>query len=87
MELDTGAAISVINKVTYKTIIAQQPPLKKSTVNLHIYSGEQLKILGELQVMVHHNDQTVPLLLIVLRGSGSNLFGRNWLEQIKLNWP
>ena len=40
-----------------------------------------------MQVTVHHNDQTVSLPLIVLRGSGPNLFGRNWLEQIKLNWP
>ena len=87
MELDTGAAISVINEVTYKTILAQQPPLKKSSVNLHTYSGEQLEVLGQLQVTVHHNDQTVSLPLIVLRGSGPNLFGRNWLEQIKLNWP
>ena len=45
MKLDTGAAISVINEVTYKTNLAHQPTLKKSTVNLHTYSGEQLKVL------------------------------------------
>ena len=48
MKLDTGAAISVINEVMYKTILAQQQPLKKSTVNLHTYSGEQLEVLGQL---------------------------------------
>ena len=87
MELDTGAAISVINESTYKIVLAQQPLLRKSNVKLHTYSGEQLSVLGELQVTVHYNEQKVSLPLIVLQGSGPNLFGRNWLEQIKLNWP
>ena len=86
MELDTGAAVSVINESTYKTILTQQPPLAKSDVKLNNYSGEQLTVLGELQVTVYHNEQTVTLPLIVVQGSGPNLFGRNWLEQIKLNW-
>ena len=87
MELDTGAAISVINEVTYQTILANQPPLQASNIKLHTYSGEQLVVLGELQVIVHYNEQTVSLPLIVLKDSGPNLFGRNWLEQIRLNWP
>ena len=46
MELDTGAAISVINELAYNTILAQQPPLQKSNVKLlHTYSGEQLVVL------------------------------------------
>ena len=87
MELNTGAAISVMNEVTYKTILAHQPPLQASNIKLHTYSGEQLIVLGELQVTVHYNEQTVSLPLIVLKDSGPNLFGRNWLEQIRLNWP
>ena len=86
MELDTGAAVSVINESTYKSILTQRPPVAKSDVKLHMYSGEQLTVLGELQVTVYHNEQTVTLSLIVVQGSGPNLFGRNWLEQIKLNW-
>ncbi len=27
------------------------------------------------------------LPLVVIEGTGASLFGRNWLEQIKLNWP
>ena len=80
MELDTGAAISVINESTYKTVLAQQPLLQKSNVKLHTYSGEQLSVFGELQVTVYYNEQKVSLPLIVLQGSGPNLFGRNWLE-------
>ena len=82
MELDTGAAISVINELAYNTILAQQPQLQKSNVKLHTYSGEQLVILGELQVTVHYNEQTITLPLIVVQGLGPNFFGRNWLQHI-----
>ena len=56
MEPDTGTAISVINELMYKTILAQQPLLTKCNVKLHTYSGEQLIVLGELQATVHYNE-------------------------------
>ena len=56
-------------------------------VKLQTYSGEQLIALRELQVTVHCNEQTVILPLIVVQGSGPNLFGRICLQQIQLNWP
>ena len=31
--------------------------------------------------------QQVTLPLVVIKGKGPSLFGRNWLEQIKLDWP
>ena len=78
MELDTGAAVSVINESTYKTILTQQPPLVKSCVKLHTYSGEQLTVLGKLQVTVYHNEQTVTLPLIVVQGYQTFLVGTGW---------
>jgi len=54
-------------------------------VKLHTYSGEQL-VLGELQVTMYYNEQIVTLPFIVVQGSRPNLFGRHWLEKIKLNW-
>ena len=64
--------------------------MSKLITYVHAYSGEQLIVLGELQATstVHYNEQTVSLPLIVLQGSGPNLFGRNHLEKkIRLNWP
>ena len=37
-----------------------------------------------MEVCVH--GKTAQLPLIVIEGSGTPLFGRNWLEQIQLNW-
>ena len=38
-------------------------------------------------VSVCYGDQQVTLPLVVIKGNGPSLFGRNWLEKIKLNWP
>ena len=52
MELDTEAAISVINELTYKAVLAQLP-LQKSNVKLHTYSGEQLANYKSLYITIN----------------------------------
>ena len=87
MELDTGAAISVISEQTFKTVLLQQLPLQVSSLQLHTYTGEQLTVLGQIHVSVQYNDQSCSLPVIVVSGTGPNLMGRDWLKHIKLNWP
>ena len=50
------------------------------------YTGEALEIIGQALVEVTYQDQTTKLSLQILKGNGPNLFGRNWLKNIKLNW-
>ena len=38
-------------------------------------------------VAVSYESQTTFLPLVVVKGDRASLFGRNWLEHIKLNWP
>ena len=45
-----------------------------------------MKICGETQVRVTYKDQQHNLPLVVVGGSGPPLLGRNWLQQIKLDW-
>ena len=40
-----------------------------------------------MNVDVCYGDQQVTLPLVVVKGKGSSLFSRNWLERIKLDWP
>ena len=86
MELDTGAAVSVISEQTYKTVLSQQPPLQVSNLQLHTYTGEKLTVLGQVSVNVQYGDQSLSLPVIVVSGTGPNLVGRDWLKHIKLNW-
>ena len=50
------------------------------------YTGEALEIIGQALVEVIYQDETTKLSLQILKGNGPNLFGRNWLKNIKLNW-
>ena len=85
MELDTGASLSVISEQTYNSFFSNEQ-LQPTDVTLRTHSGEELNILGSLTVEVEHNSQVSVLPLLVIKGRGPSLFGRNWLERIKVNW-
>ena len=85
MELDTGAAVSVISTQT-KTEMFPQTRLMSSTLILTTYTGEQLEVAGQILVEVKYGRQVQQLPLYVVKGNGPSLMGRNWLHHIKLNW-
>ena len=60
--------------------------MKKSGVVLTTYSGEQMKVAGELEVRVKYGEQTGLFTLYVVEGAGPTLVGRDWLRQIRLDW-
>ena len=39
-----------------------------------------------MDVGVKYGDQTVTLPLLVIKGEGPSLLGRNWLDVLKLDW-
>lgn len=82
MEVDTGAAVSIISHATYKQLFAHLP-LEGVRVKLKTYTGENIPVLGQFTVTVQYEDQVNELPLIVVEG---NLCGRNWLQKIKLDW-
>ena len=88
MEVDTGAAVSVMNEDTYTLMKKKHPnlELKESKVRLNTYAGEQVKVLGQVETSVKYEDQEGVWPLVVITGKGPNLIGRNWLQKIKINW-
>lgn len=86
MEVDTGAAVTVISKAT-KQRYFKNAPLRKSSLKLTTYSGESLLVLGVMTGVVSYNGQTVDNLeLYVVDKEGPSLFGREWLYRIQLDW-
>ena len=85
MEVDTGSAVSIISEMVYKKLF-HHLPLKPTHFSLKTYSGEQLTLLGEIQVRVTYQTQEVQLPLLVAEGNKPVLLGRNWLEKLKLDW-
>ena len=88
MEVDTGAALSLISAATCSQLWppGMAPQLSKPSVRLRTYTGEELKLVGEAVVQVQYQRQQEDLNLIVVEGNGPSLIGRDWLQRIKLNW-
>ena len=42
-------------------------------------------MVGAWDVQVQYGDQTATLPLVVIKGNGSTLLGRNWLGSIRIN--
>ena len=80
MEVDTGAALSVISKQTYRELwpnLELAPTLKPSTVKLKTYTGETIGVKGTIDVHVTYLEQESQLNLLVIPGSGPSLIGRD----------
>ena len=86
MELDTGASVSIISEKTFNENFRGIVTLQPSTVSLTSYSGHELEIMGQADVKITYKSQVVIMPLVVVRGQGPSLFGRNWLQKIKLDW-
>ncbi|XP_011408756.1 PREDICTED: uncharacterized protein K02A2.6-like, partial [Amphimedon queenslandica] len=86
MELDTGASVSIISEKTFDDVLRETITLQPSKVSLTSYSGHELKVIGQAEVMITYQSLVVTVPLVVVRGKGPSLFGRNWLQKIKLDW-
>ena len=85
MEVDTGAAVSLI---LYKKLKQVLPRIKtkKTMVVLRMYTSEVIPVRGEVQVMVTYGEQKKKLTWYVTRQEGPCLLGREWLTSIRLDW-
>ena len=88
MELDTGASLSIMSESTFNKLWSgkSKPPLSAAEIELRTYTGELVDICGKINVNVSYGDSSKYLPLLIVAGTGPNLFGRDWLEHIKLNW-
>ena len=86
MEIDTGAAVSLISEETVNSSSMKVIPLQPSDVRLRTYTGETVPVLGKLMVRVVKDEASITLPLLVVKGSGTTLLGRDWLQELRLDW-
>ena len=85
MEVDTGAAFSVISEATRQAVFSNQM-LHPSELVLKTYTDECMKVKGTLNMRVKYGNQKQKLVLVVVDGNGPSLLGRNWLKYLRLDW-
>ena len=75
MEIDTGAAMSLVSEATIEELWKEKPALAPSRVRLCSYSGEPISVVGSVEVNVVYKQQSARLPLLVVQGDGSQLVG------------
>ena len=65
MEVDTGAAVSIISKTTYQKLFSEIP-IKPASLRLRTYTSESIDVEGEMTAQVKYASQTKELGLIVV---------------------
>lgn len=85
MEVDTGAAMSVISESLYKSKL-NQAKLQPCDVTLRTYTDQPITLLGKIVVNVQCEKQQLRLPLLVCRGKAPALMGRDWIRVLNLDW-
>ena len=86
MEIDAGAAVSLVSEETVNSSFMKDLPLHPTDVRLRTYTGEAVQVLGKVMVRVVKDEASVTLPLLVVKGGGTTLLGRDWLQKLKLDW-
>lgn len=84
-QLDTGAGVSLMNKNDFDKHFGNIP-LCPTAVKLRSYSGNKIPVVGEKSVKVSVGNQLANVTLVVVEGDGPPLFGRTWLNEIRVPW-
>ncbi|XP_049272416.1 uncharacterized protein K02A2.6-like [Rhipicephalus sanguineus] len=84
-EVDSGAACTLISEETYRnTWPRNAPPLLNEDTHLRTWSGQDLPILGSANVEVAYNGTLTKLPIVIVKGTGSSLLGRNWFHALNI---
>ena len=87
MELDTGAAVSVVSEQEWNELFPKTQLDCYGGGSLRGYSGQQLDVKGQKLVEVQYGRQKLRLPLVVIGGNKRpSLLGRDWLSNLKLDW-
>jgi hypothetical protein len=85
MEVDSGAASSIIGIDTYNKLWPEGLQLYDIDRNLHTWSKELLQVKGCATVKVELNGKIHKLPLIIMFKAGPCFLGRNWFTALQIN--
>ena len=90
MHVDTGADFSCITLSSFDDLWPQPkgaPQLHPFSKNLKAYTGQQVPIVGKINVKASLAGRSAVLPLLVVHSSGPNLLGRNWIRALRYSVP
>lgn len=84
MEVDTGASISIMAEEVFRPLREEGITLNPTSAMLFTYTAESIPVVWSTEMRVEHHGQAATLPLIVTRGQGPPLLGKDWLSALKL---
>ena len=86
MEIDTGATKSIISKETFDQLwVSNDPTIQSTSTKLRTYTGEIIKVIGEIKVGVIVEGKSDRLGLLIVECLGPSLLSRDWLARLNVN--
>lgn len=85
MEIDSGASYSIISEHTYRQVLQRVTRLQEASVTLKTWSATPIALLGSIRVSVRWRNYSELLTLLIAKGDGPNLLGRNWFEPLGIS--
>lgn len=83
MEVDSGAACSLISENTFNFLWSDRAPkLIDDDRVLKQWSSAPLNVLGKVIVTVKYRNRECALPLLVIQGHGTSLLGRDWFDAL-----
>ena len=86
VELDTRESDTLINESTLHQIWPKQKPDVSKADLLRTYTGEMVPLLGTLKTTIKYKDQTSTLPVLIVKGQGPNIIGRDSTTALKMKW-
>lgn len=85
MEVDSGAAFSLISEHTFHCLWPVNPPsLVPEETRLQTWTGQSLRMCGKTMVTVELLEHVKQLPLRVVEGTGASLLGRDWFPALEI---
>ncbi|CAK1587556.1 unnamed protein product [Parnassius mnemosyne] len=86
MQVDTGASFSLINEQTWHILHSQlsDAVLQPIAISLRTWTETPVKLLGQITLPVCYKNISKDLCVIVAKGNGPNLLGRDWLNPLNI---
>ena len=87
MQIDTGAAKTVITKQEYEDKF-KGAHLERTDVSLTGFAGSEIPVVGRMRVKAQYQEQEqeVSVLIVDVDHQRPNLLGRDWLKVFRLDW-
>ena len=83
MEVDTGAAVSIVPETVSQKVCPKLSPSPTNVV-LQTYTGDPIPLVGKVMVELWYTVRAVPL--VHCKGKWASLLRREWLRKLTLDW-